>query len=223
VGEFISVERLWAILGEPSERRPKLREANALTHSRDGTEIGRSGRPPPGRCGDGTDRVSVLGGRNRVPEQSVESERPEALGERRPARDRARHGHRARPGRLDAHRRIGVRWRGPGRVEIVKLSAGPHESEGIAADARGHRLGDAEHGRCSERCVDGVSAPLEDPEPRAGGERLARGYHRFRRDGRRARRCHRERHGSVASHDRSAVRPLRRLAQLDAGTDVRNR
>jgi hypothetical protein len=144
-------------------------------------------RLAPQPRGRGADRVTALGDLDRGGEARVEPAPSVALRELDPARDRP--GHRHRPRAVLGHRRDRVDRRrgGSRRVERAELAVPPHQREEVAADAGRHRLGDAQDGGSGQGGVGGVAALREHAQCRGGGERLARGRHRARGDGGRAR------------------------------------
>ena len=114
-----------------------------------------------------------LGGVDRRAEAGVQAEPAEARAERLPAGDGARHGHRAGAALVDRLDRVDDRRRGPGGVEPVELAVVPDAGERVAAEARRHRLGHAQHGGRGERGVDRVAAR---PRRRAAPACVARGW-----------------------------------------------
>ena len=60
-----------------------------------------------------------------------------------------------------------------------RAAVAPDDREAVAADARRHRLGHAEHRGGRERGVGGVAAALERAQPGSRRERLARRHHRL--------------------------------------------
>ena len=168
--------------GAASRRAPGGARAAARLRRR--PELGRRGRvrARPGGRGDAADREAPLGRVDRVGETRVEAEPAEALGERGPAADGARHRHRARTALVDGLERVRAGGRRARRVERREPRSSPDEGEAVAADPGGHRLGHAQHGRGGERRVGRVPAALEHPQAGAGRERLARRDHPAGRD-----------------------------------------
>jgi hypothetical protein len=83
------------------------------------------------------------------------------LGERGPARYCAGNGDGARPALLDGVERLRTCRHWTRRVERLHVAVVPDDREGVAADARRHRLGDAEHRRRGHGRICRVSAALE--------------------------------------------------------------
>ena len=159
-----------------ARRAPARRPARArrgvenARRARGPTSSGRPARSPrslPRRRGSPA-RARRRGAAGRSARESVSQAwtAPGTVTERMPAP-----GHRGEPARAVGLERRGRR-RAPAPVQPdeAPLARRPEQREGVAADARRHRLDDAEHGRGGERRVDRVAAPRQHrrrpPPPR---------------------------------------------------------
>ena len=179
------VDHVGPLARDPPQRRPELRKAHDAPDARRRKELRRRRRADPSVCGHRPDGESALCRRDRVLERGVEAEAAEALGERGPTGNGSGNRDGARAGLLDRALRVSAERGRPGSVEPVELLTVPDLCEEIAADARRHRLGDAQDRRRSEGCVHGVAAALERPQAGAGRERLTGRHHRLGGDRRR--------------------------------------
>ena len=210
------------LLVEPARRADRTRDATAVEGrgavARDRPQasapapgsgraglLAGSGRAPAARCSRptasaviGADREAPLGGVDRVRETRVEPEPAVSLGERGPAGDGTRDGHRQRPDLGHGLQVLGRGGRRPGGVEALGLAVPPDDREAVAADPGRHGLGHRKHGGGGDGGVGRVAATLEHAQTRAGGELLAGRDHRAGGDGRRAaeREAEGHRHGS---------------------------
>ena len=143
-------------------------------------------RQPPVAGGARRHRHARLGIGDRRRQAGGEPEPAPVGGEPGEGVDRARHRHRRRAARR--HRRVpgraqrrGVerRRRPAGAVEPDQPLASRrlNQHEGVAAEAAGRRLGEAEQHRRRDRRVDGVAALLQQPHRDLGGQRMRGGAH----------------------------------------------
>jgi len=178
------VDRGRSFLGDQAQCPSELGEAEATAGRGRFWELWRAPGLLPGASCHHSRRDTAVRCVDCIRETGVEPKTAEPLRERGPARDRARD--RDGPGAmLDRLQGVGGGRSRPGGVEADRLAVPPDDCEGIPADSRRHRLGDAEHPGSRQGCVDRVPTALERSESGPRGERLARGDHGVRGHGRR--------------------------------------
>ena len=193
-----AVEGRGAVARDRPQALRQFREADALACLRERPELRRRAALGPQVGRQVADREAPLGSVDRVRETRVEPEPAVSLGERGPAGDGTRDGHRQRPDLGHGLQVLGRGGRRPGGVEALGLAVPPDDREAVAADPGRHGLGHRKHGGGGDGGVGCVAATLEHAQTRAGGELLAGRDHRAGGDGRRAaeREAEGHRHGS---------------------------
>jgi hypothetical protein len=110
---------------------------------------------------DRGDRDSAFCQVDRVGETAIEPKTAEAVCKGAPARNRAWNRDGARASLLYRSRGVGAARGGSGGVEAVQSLTIPDDRERVAADSRGHWLGNAQDGRSGQGSVRRAAALLE--------------------------------------------------------------